>query len=84
MKIVADDMSSPLRYELDDGREIGQFYMAADGKLHLAEYVPYVSPPSITLCGRGASVWAASRAQDPERRCGGCYNLLQAIAGVDL
>ncbi len=79
MKKMNDKMTHPLRFEMEDGRVIGQFYNSWDKLYHLAEYVPYEMPPSKTLCGKGAGIlgggfnFSSSRAEHRRELCPVCW-----------
>lgn len=74
---INDHLSHSLHYVADDGTTFGQFYNSWDKKYHLAEYVPYDTPPQRYLCG-GNGNFSPSRCDDKTRKmCTDCFNLLE-------
>lgn len=80
MQKLNDSTSSPLRYIFDDGRTIGQFYNSKDKTYHLAEYVPYKSPPTKYLCG-GFGNFSSSRCEHERKQCEECFKWVASING---
>lgn len=84
MKEVNDNLSSPLRYILDDGRIIGQFYSSYDKQYHLAQYEPHEGVGAI-FCGASTpfSGPVVSREDRPDRRkCPKCFSILERMAST--
>lgn len=63
-----DSMNSPLRFILEDGTTIGQFYNSWDEMYHVAIYVPCGVPPSKYLCDKSGN-FSPSRLDRPQRNC---------------
>lgn len=74
-----DSANSHLRYEMEDGTTIGQFYNSRDGKHHLAKYVPYAVNPHKYLCGNTGNFYPSRRDDDSKR----CQDCVKALAGYE-
>lgn len=74
--IKNDNLSSPLQFIFENGRVVGQFYNSKDKTYHLAEYLPYKSPPKQYLCKKSGN-FSASRETFLERKiCLKCFEHL--------
>lgn len=74
MKIVNDNLGSPLQIINEGGKVFGQFYNSYDKLLHLSEYIPFKVQPSKYLCERRPAHFVASRDEGKDRRiCAGCF-----------
>lgn len=80
MKKINDSPDHPLKFILEDGTTIGQFYNSIDKTYHLAQYVPYETPPTIYVCG-GSGNFSPSRSDDEHmNRCTICFNILHQLS----
>ena len=71
MRRINDNQNHPLRFEVG-GKVIGQFYNSIDKLYHLAEYVPYESPPRVYLCGKYGN-FSSSRREHKRLLCRTCW-----------
>lgn len=72
------DMSSPLRFVLNDKTVIGQFYNSWDRLYHLAIYIPYCLPPSKYLCEKTGN-FSPSRDERNMNKCNQCWAILNEL-----